>query len=129
MPSIMLPCVLSHFSRVRLFATLWTVACQAYLSMGFSRQEYWSVLPYFPPGDLPDPGIEPVSYASAPALAGEFFTTRATWEAHPFNQQLLIEHQLYASHGGYSHGQVKLGPHCYGISSQGCRWMGEKIAD
>ena len=50
--------VLSHFSRVRLFATLCTVACQASLSMGFSRQEYWSGLPFSPPGDLPNPGIE-----------------------------------------------------------------------
>ena len=50
--------VLSHFSRVRLFATLCTVACQASLSMGFPRQEYWSGLPFSPPGDLPNPGIE-----------------------------------------------------------------------
>ena len=46
-------------SRARLFATLWTVACQAPLSMGFSRQEYWSGLPFPPPGDLPDPETEP----------------------------------------------------------------------
>ena len=45
-------------SRVRLFATLWTVAHQASPSMGFSRQEYWSGLPFPSPGDLPDPGIE-----------------------------------------------------------------------
>ena len=50
-------------------------------SMGFSRQEYWSGLPCPPLGDLPDPGIEPVSITS-PALAGRLFTTRATWEAH-----------------------------------------------
>ena len=50
------------FSHVRLFMTPWTVALQAPLSMGFSRQEYWSGLP-FPPGDLPDPGIEPGSPA------------------------------------------------------------------
>ena len=48
-------------SRVQLFATLWTVACQAPLSMGFSRQEYWSGLPCPPPGDLPNPGTEPMS--------------------------------------------------------------------
>ena len=48
-------------SRVRLFATPWTVAYQASLSMGFSRQEYWSGLPFPSPGDLPDPGIEPRS--------------------------------------------------------------------
>ena len=48
-------CVLSRFSRVQLFATIWTVTCQALLSMGFSRQEYWSGLSFPPPGDLPDP--------------------------------------------------------------------------
>ena len=69
--------MLSHFSRVQLFAILWTIACQAPLSMGFSRQEYWSGLPCPPPGHLPDPEIKPTS----PALAGEFFTTCATWEA------------------------------------------------
>ena len=53
------------------FAALGTVAHQAPLSMGFSRQEYWSGLPFPPPGDLPDPWVKPVS----PALAGGFFTT------------------------------------------------------
>ena len=48
-------------SRVRLFATPWTVAHQTPLSMGFSRQEYWSGLPFPSPGDLPDPEIKPVS--------------------------------------------------------------------
>ena len=71
--------LLSRFSRVRLFATPWTVTCQAPLSMGFSRLEYWNGLLCPPPGDLPDPGIEPMSIMS-PALAGGFFTTRATWE-------------------------------------------------
>ena len=47
------------------FATLWTLARQAPLPMGFSRQEYWSVLPCPPPGDLPDPGIEPLSPAAS----------------------------------------------------------------
>ena len=55
--------MLSHFSHVRLFATLWTVAHQDPLSMEFSRQEYLSGLPYPPPGNLPNPGIEPVSAA------------------------------------------------------------------
>ena len=66
--------MLSLFSRVQLFATPWTVACQAPLSVGFSRQEYWSELLCPPPGDLSNPGIEPASVASPP-LAGEFFTT------------------------------------------------------
>ena len=51
-------CVFSHFSHAQLFETLWTITRQAPLSMGFSRQEYWSGLPLPPPGDLPDPGIE-----------------------------------------------------------------------
>ena len=55
------------------------VAHQAPLSMGFSRQEYWRGLPFPPPGDRPDPGTEPTSLMSS-ALAGGFFTTRATWE-------------------------------------------------
>ena len=74
-------CLLSCFSRVQLCATPWTVAHQAPLSMGFSRQEYWSGLPCPPPGDLPIPGMEPVSLMST-ALAGGFFTTSATREAH-----------------------------------------------
>ena len=65
-------CVLSHsvsLSHVQLF--VWTVAHQASLSMEFFRQEYWSGLPFPSSGDLPDPGIDPVS----PTLAGTFFTT------------------------------------------------------
>ena len=71
--------VLSRFSHVQLFATPWTVAHQASLSIGFSRQEHWRRLPCPPPGDLPNPGIEPVSLTS-PALANGFFTTSASWE-------------------------------------------------
>ena len=66
----MLLLLLSHFSRVLLFVTPWTVAQQAPLSMEFPRQEYWSGLPLPPPGDHPDPGIELESLA----LAGRFFT-------------------------------------------------------
>ena len=62
------------------FVMLWTVVHQGSLSMGFSRQEYWSGLPCSPPGNLPNPGIKPTSLES-PALAGGFFTTSATWEA------------------------------------------------
>ena len=69
-------CILSHFNYVQLFVTLWTIACQASLSMGFSRQEYWSRLPCPPPEDLPNPGTEPMSLMS-PALGVSFFTTRA----------------------------------------------------
>ena len=70
--------MLSHFSRVCFFATPWTIAGQAPLSMGFSRQEYWSGLPCPPPGDLPNPGFKPASLTS-PALAGGFFTSSATF--------------------------------------------------
>ena len=73
-------CLYCRFTGVQLFATPWTVAHQAPLSLGFSRQEYWSGLPCPPPGDLPDPGIKLVSFTS-PALAGGSFTTSATWEA------------------------------------------------
>ena len=60
------------FSHIQLFATPWTVAHQASLSMGFSRQEYWSGLPFPSPGDLPNPGIEPGSPAlQADALSSE----------------------------------------------------------
>ena len=68
-----LTCVCEVASVVSDPVTPWTVAHQAPLSMGFSRQEYWSGLPCPPPGDLPNPGIEPASLMS-PALAGRFFT-------------------------------------------------------
>ena len=73
-------CVLSRFSCVRLCLAPQNVAHQDPLSMGFFRQEYWRGLSCLPPGGLPHPGIEPTSLTS-PALAGRFFTTRATWEA------------------------------------------------
>ena len=71
--------VLSHFSHIWLFATLWTP-----LSMGFSRQEYWSGLPCPPPGDLPNPGIEPASLVD-PVLQVDFLLTEphgkpTTWK-------------------------------------------------
>ena len=77
---LLLLLLLSRFSRVKLCETLWTLARQAPVSMGFSRQEYWSRLPCPSPGVLPDPGIDPASLNS-PALACGFFTTNATWEA------------------------------------------------
>ena len=67
-------------SYVQLFATIWTVACQALLSMAFYRQEYWIGLPCPLLGDLPNPGIKTSSLMSPP-LAGGFFTTSATWKA------------------------------------------------
>ena len=65
---------LSCLSSVRLFATVWTVAHQAPLSMRFSRQEYWSGLTCPSPGDNPDQGLE-LTFLMCPALAGRFFTT------------------------------------------------------
>ena len=79
-------------SCVRLFATPWTVACQAPQSMEFSRQEYWSGWRCPLPGDLPNPGIELVSLVS-PALAGGFFTISMTWEAH--RMVVLLFKRLY----------------------------------
>ena len=72
--------MLSRFNHVQLLATQWTVGRQAPLSMGFSRQEYWSGLPFPAPGDLPNQGIKLLSLTSPwLALAGRFFTTSATW--------------------------------------------------
>ena len=76
--------MLSHFSHVQLFATLWTVVLQAPLSMEFSMQEHWSRLPCPPPGNLPDPGTESASLMSL-ALAGGFFTTSNPWEAQKYD--------------------------------------------
>ena len=67
-------------SCLTLLRSPWSVACHAPLSMGFSRQEYWSGLLCPVPGDRPDPEIEPTSLMS-PELADGFFTTSATWEA------------------------------------------------
>ena len=69
-------CVLSC---VQLYVTSGTVDCQAPLSMEFSRQKYWTGLPLPPPGDLPNPGTEPMSLMSS-AFAVQFLTTSATWE-------------------------------------------------
>ena len=68
-------CILSHFSHVRLFATPWTGARQAPLSMGFPRQKYWSGLPFPPSGDLPNSGIEPVSEMQIPRSLAAVLTS------------------------------------------------------
>ena len=75
-------CVLSH---VQLFATPWTVTHQAPLSMEFSRQEYWSRLPFSPQGDLTDPGIELASCISC--IGRQILYHCATWEAHYFHER------------------------------------------
>ena len=81
-------CELGCFSHVQLFVTLWTVACQAPLSMEFSRQEYWSGLPCHPSGDLPNPGIK-LTVLTSPAFAGRLFATSTIWEALKYSCQIL----------------------------------------
>ena len=81
--------MLSRFSHVQHFATLWTVACQAPLFMGFFMQEYWSGLPCPPPRDLPNLRIKPESLMS-PVFACRFFTTIATWEAQTI-QKIIVK--------------------------------------
>ena len=83
----MYTCMLSCLSLVQLFTTLWTIAHQAPLFMGFFKQEYWSGLPSPPPGYLTNPGTEPVSLMS-PALTGGFFTTSTNWKGHPVGKPL-----------------------------------------
>ena len=80
-------CVLRHFSHVQLCVTLWTIAHQAPLAMGFSGQEHWSGLPCPPPGDLPDPEVEPMSLMF-PALSGVLFCFVLTKNSSG-NQHLL----------------------------------------
>ena len=88
--------ILSRFSPVQLFATLQTAAHQAPLSMGFSRQEYWSGLPFPSLGDLPDPGIEPRS----PTLQVDYLSSESRileWVAYPFS--LKISFYFKIAHG------------------------------
>ena len=82
-------------SHVQLFATLWAIAPQAPLSMGFPRQEYWSGVPFPSPGDLPNPGIKPMS----PELAGRFFTTEPPGKPSQFfYHHLDSRHQYLGAH-------------------------------
>ena len=96
--SIIIKLVCAHAQLpccIQLFAILCMVALQAPLSMGFSRQEYWSGLPFPFPGNLPNPGIEP-AFLMFPALACEFFVTSATWEAAIYFSKYLP--QSYKEH-------------------------------
>ena len=86
-------CVLGSFSCVRLFATQWTVTCQAPLFMGFFKQEYWNGFPCPTPGDPPNPGMEPVTLVS-PALTGKFFTASAIWEAQLITTQCVSRNSI-----------------------------------
>ena len=88
--NLLISCV--HAQSLQLCLTLWTVAHKAPLSMGFSRQEYWSGLPCPPPGDLPNLRIKPPSLMSS-ALASGFFTTCCTtWEAPMISCKSLKNH-------------------------------------
>ena len=92
-------CVRVHapsLSHVWLFATHWTVTHQTPLSVGLSRQEYWSGWPCPPPGDLPDPGIEPVSLLSS-ALAGGLFTTAPPGKPHKYCTSDKSSWELYSA--------------------------------
>ena len=93
------------------FATPWITAHQALLSIGFSRQEYLSGLPFPSPGDLPNPGIEPVSLAS-PALAGRFFTTGTTWEAiYIYMYTYIYIHTYTHTHTTHTHTYICISKH------------------
>ena len=85
-------CVLS---RIQLFVTPWTIACQASPSMEFSRQEYWSGLPFPTLEDLPDPRIEPVSSVS-PVLAGKSFTTEPPGKPHYIGDRVDLRTDAYS---------------------------------
>ena len=113
--------MLSHFIGVQLFATLWTVAHQAPLSMGFPRQEYWSRLLFPLPGYLPDPGIEPVSLMTLHWQVGSL--SLAPWESPPSVSkalpspavrllQLMVMMVLVAHAVGSAGLPVPMPPHC-----------------
>ena len=85
----MCACVLSYFSWVRLLTTLFTLACQATLSRIFSRQEYWSGVPCPPPGDLPNPGIEPSSLTSSALTGGYSLPLAPPWKPTVYKDSLF----------------------------------------
>ena len=87
---ILCVCMLSHFSHVQLFAMPWTVARQTPLSMGFSRQVYWSRLPCPPPGDLPDPAIKPLVPPGKPS--NQLIMTISLWWDHWF---FFLKHSYF----------------------------------
>ena len=95
--------MLSHFSHVQHFVTLWTAACHAPLSMRFSRQEYWDGMPCPSPGDLTDPGIEP-TYPLAPALQADSLPVGhqgtptkylPAYKLYPMGQNCTVNTQIF----------------------------------
>ena len=87
-------CMISRFCRVQLFVTLWTRACQAPRSMGFSSQEYWSGSPRPPPGQLPDPGTKSASLPSH-ALAGRFFFYHKRHPGSPWSKSISFQRKKF----------------------------------
>ena len=121
-------CVLSHFSCVLLLVTPWTVALQAPLSMGVSRQECWSGLSYLPPGDLPNPVMEPASLKS-PALEGRFFTTSGTCQYSVQFSLSVVSHSLPPH--GLQHARPPCPSPTPGVYSNSCpssRWCNPTIS-
>ena len=115
--------MLSRFSSVQLFATIWTVAHQSPLSMGFSKQEYWSGLPCPPPADLPNPGIEP-AFLMSPALTVRFFTTSATWQyLKLISGNLVIHSRTYLLPLSLSNGTLQKVTGCACLSLQNNTWL------
>ena len=117
-------CRLSHFNCVRLFVTWWTIACQAPLSMGFSRQEYWSGLPCPPPRDLLDPGAQPTP-SEAHALPVDSLPL-SHQEAPSSGERATLGCRVQASHcGGLSRVEHRLcglwapGVAAWGLQSTG----------
>ena len=104
---------------VRLFTTPWTVAYQTSPSMGFSRQEYWSGLPFPIPGDFPNPGIELIS----PALAGRFFTTSNTWEGHFMYSSVYMLEKAMAPHSSTLAWKIPWMEKSGGLQSMGLAWI------
>ena len=88
--------MLSPFNPIRLFVTLWTVVRQAPLSTGLSRQEYWGGLPCPPPGDLPDPGIEPVSPQGSRVLYSISSCNFQSWKAWELNSGNLPVREVFS---------------------------------
>ena len=88
-------CLISH---AQLFASPWTIARQALLSMGFPREEHWKGLPFPPPGTLPDPGIKPKSLVSL-TLAGGFFTTEPPGKGDRGQAASLLIPDVDGTHG------------------------------
>ena len=114
------------FSHVQFFVTLWTVACQAPLSMGFSRQEYWSGVPYPPPWALSNPGIEPMSSVYLPWIC-EFFITETPGK--PVRAHSILSNSLR------SHGLQHARPPCPSPTARACskscplsRWFHSTIS-